>query len=156
MSKPPYHSEKEIVRTLVSVAVAVANGSTVDTVCQDMGISTELYYQWANRFGNIDLSNLGEFESLRPLWAKELWREYREVFKAIVGETLLTGILTFILIVWDYLLRGTSEQKHHTLDKMHYYFSLVIMLIFAASSTLKMLILVVRSIQGLWRRDDGN
>jgi hypothetical protein len=147
------YSDKEVVQTLVMVAVAVANGSSVQSVCEEKGIPTEQYFEWANRFGNIDLSHLGTVESRRPPWPKELWHEYREVFKAIIGETLITATVIFVLIVWDYLLGGISEEKRTLLDKIHYYFSLGIMIIFGGSSVLKMLILAVRSIQRLWRRN---
>jgi hypothetical protein len=146
-------SEKEIVQALVAAAVAVANGSTIAKFCKERGITTEEYYDWANRFGDINLNDVS-LEGVRPYWAAEIWQEYREAFKTIIGETLLTVVVILILIGIDSMLErmGYPEQKRETLDRIHYSFSITVLIMFACSSAIKMLILIGAGIVGLVRK----
>jgi hypothetical protein len=150
----PEPSEKEIVQMLVSAAVAVANGGTIQQFCDDMGISTEKYYGWANRFGNVDLDIVPP-RKRRSLWISEVWEDYREPFKTILGETLLTVVVMVILLGIDYIMEhlGYPPAKRETLEKIHYSFSLIILIMFACSSAIKMLILILSGIAGVWSRN---
>jgi hypothetical protein len=149
----PEPSEKEIVKTLVAAAVAVANGGTIQQFCDDMGITTERYFSWANRFGDINLGEL-VLPHRASLWAFEIWEEYREAFKTIIGETLLTVIVISILIGLDYMLEhiGYPASKRETLERIHYSFSITILIMFACSSVIKMLILIGGGIAGVFRK----
>lgn len=153
----PEYSEKQMVRTIIAAAVAVSNGSTITDFCEEKGISTEEYYNWVNRFGEVNLNRI-HIASLRPLWASELWSEYREVFKTFVGETLLTVFVILMIIGFEILLDGIGypKEKRETLDAIHYIFSMSILIMFACSSTLKLLTLVIRGILKLWKTNKSN
>jgi hypothetical protein len=53
-----------------------------------------------------------------------------------------------IVIGFDHLLDGIGypEEKREMLDSLHYIFSMAILIMFACSSIIKLLILVVRGI----------
>lgn len=156
MMKPEV-SEKQIVQTIIAAAVAVSSGSTVVEFCEEKGISTEEYYSWVNRFGEVNLSRI-HVESLRPLWASELWAEYREVFKTFIGETALALLVIGVLIGLDHLLDRIAypKEKRETLDTIHYIFSMSILIMFACSSAIKLLILVARGILRLLKINKGD
>jgi hypothetical protein len=143
----PEYTEKKIVQTIIAAAAAVSHGTTISDFCEEKGITTEEYFGWVNRYGEVNLNHIN-VESLRPLWASELWSEYREVFKTFVGETLLTVVVILILIGFDHLLDGIGypKEKREMLDAIHYIFSMAILIMFACSSIIKLLILVVRGI----------
>ena len=148
------HSEKEIVQMLVAAAIARANGSTVIEFCDEKGIKTEDFYAWENRFGEINLRHIITIRSLRPLWIRELWEEYREVLRNFIGETLLAAIVILTLVGFDYVMDhvGFSATKRKIFDILHLVFSIGVLSIFASSSVIKLLGVALRGIQRAWRK----
>jgi hypothetical protein len=73
-------------------------------------------------------------------WFIELWWESREIFKELVRHILFFGMLIGSLILFHYVLErsGLPPDQKAALDKVHFWGSVISLVIFTVSFIIKL------------------
>lgn len=83
--KKQRRSPEQIARHLRDVAAMTASGKTVDEACRELGVSTQTFYGWKKKYGDMSA------EELRRL--KDLEEENRRLKKMVADRDLDIEIL---------------------------------------------------------------
>ena len=58
-------SPEQIIHTLRSIELVIAEGKTVLEACRQVGINPQTYYRWRSRYGGMTVSEAKENKRLR-------------------------------------------------------------------------------------------
>lgn len=64
------HAPDEIVRKLQTADRLLADGKSVEEIARHLNVSQPTYYNWRNRYGNINVNEAKELKALREENAK--------------------------------------------------------------------------------------
>lgn len=86
----------------------------------------------------------------RQFWLVELWQESRGIFKELIKHVLFFLLLLGSLIGFHELLAksGLPASQKELLDKVHFYASIITLLIFSGSFVIKVILFEVKGTRG--------
>ena len=79
------HTAEQIVRELQQADTSIAQGSTVEQVCRELGVSEGTYYKWRKQYGRMQLDQVKRL--------KELEKENARLKKLVADLCLDKAIL---------------------------------------------------------------
>ena len=59
------HTPEQIVNKLRNADAQLADGSTVEQVCKQLGISDATYYNWRRQYGRMKLDQVKQFKAIQ-------------------------------------------------------------------------------------------
>lgn len=79
-------------------------------------------------------------------WPIELWRENREIFKELIKDIAIFAVIIISLTAFHEILKLSTlpQESRNILDKVHFYASLIVFIIFSASFIIKVLVFEFR------------
>ncbi len=84
------HTAEQIVRELQQADASIAQGSTVEQVCRELGISEGTYYKWRKQYGRMQLDQVKRLKELE----KENARLKKLVADLCLDKTILKEALS--------------------------------------------------------------
>ena len=78
-------SGTEIVGKLRQADVLLGQGKTVPEVCREIGVTTQTYYRWRNKYGGMSPEMIKQF--------KELQKENQRLRKVVSDQAIDLAIL---------------------------------------------------------------
>ena len=83
--KKKKHTPEQIINKLREADVDLANGATIQQVCNKIGVSEQTYYRWRNQFAGMKADDMKRL--------KELERENLRLKKIVADQALDISIL---------------------------------------------------------------
>ncbi len=83
-------------------------------------------------------------------WFIELWWESRDAFKELVKHILFFGMLIGALALFHVIIKnsGLPDEQKKVFDKVHFYISLIVLVIFSVSFIIKIIKFEYQGIKG--------
>ena len=78
-------SGTEIVGKLRQADVLLAQGKTVPEVCREIGVTTQTYYRWRNKYGGMSPEMIKQFKALQ--------KENQRLRKVVADQAIDLAIL---------------------------------------------------------------
>ena len=84
---------------------------------------------------------------LRKWWLVEIWKENREVFKALVVHTIAFGLLIEILSFLAHRIEGSGlpQERKEILEAVDFYLTVIALVVFGVDFITKLLVHFWRS-----------